>query len=367
VVYPPVPAVAASETTLRVLLFETRTPVLISLSEGATLTPLDGEAQAEVLPELLDAGVSPITSGILIGERLWPHGRLRLTPTEGSMLTVDGSAYRGSLVLAQREDGSLTGINEVGTEQYLASVVSAELPSRWPLETLKAQAIAARTYALHKARQRAGGLFTLYADTRDQMYRGVASESARSLEAVTATSGVIATFGGRLFPTFYHSTCGGATEPAERVFGISPVRPLSGVNCGFCGDSKYYRWQAELSAAQVRDAVAQAGYNVGDAERIEMLPLERASQYRRVKVIRLDGSEASMPADVFRNALGPSVIRSVLFQAHRSGENLLFEGRGYGHLVGMCQWGARGMGAEGYGADEILAHYYPDVELVKAY
>lgn len=368
VAYPEVKRQELKEVQVRVLLFETRTPVLVTLDKGGTAEVIEGGAVSRMqLEPVADMGVSPVTFGIQLGSRAVACSRLRIVPAEGSGVCVEGGTYRGSLHLVRQGDDALLGINEVGLEEYVASVVGAEMPARWPLEALKAQAIAARTYALYKARQRAEGLFSLYADTRDQMYRGLSSETVRAAEAAEATRGVFALYSGRLFPTFYHSTCGGQTEPAERALSVPALPPLGGVSCRFCTQSRHYRWTAEVDASEVSRAALEQGYRLGDVQAIESMPVESEREWRRVRVVRVDGSSVSLPAEVFRNALGSGVIRSVMFEAHRSGERLVFEGRGWGHLAGMCQWGARGMALEGYGANEIMGHYFPGVELVKAY
>jgi len=364
--YPLVASLGASESVLRVLLFETTTPVLVSARRGATASPLDGAQQPVAWPAMHEVGVSPITSGILIGDRRFRSRQVRLKPDGGSYLVIDGRTYRGTLLLAKRDGGELLGINEIGVEAYLPSTVGAEMPSRWPLEALKAQAIAARSYALYRAYRRRGDLFCLRATARDQMYRGIVSETGRSDRAVAATRGIVVSWQRRLFPAFYSSTCGGATEPADRALRWPPIPPLCGVTCGFCNDSKFYRWQRKADLAEAQEAVARLGFDLGDVQSIRPIPVEQRT-YRAVSVLRTNGSSATLPADTFRRALGGSVIRSLVFEARREGQELVFTGRGWGHLAGMCQWGARGMARKGHSADDILKHYYPGAELVRAY
>jgi stage II sporulation protein D len=160
---------------------------------------------------------------------------------------VRDGAYRGWLEFRPNAVGSVLAINAIGLEQYLAGVVAAESPSNWPAAALQAQAVAARTYALTTS---AGGSlgFTQYADTRSQMYRGVASETASTNAAVNATGGQVVTYGGKPVVTYFFSTSGGRTENVEEsVLGNSPRPWLRSVPDPYDNVSPYHRWNVKMT------------------------------------------------------------------------------------------------------------------------
>jgi stage II sporulation protein D len=163
---------------------------------------------------------------------------------------VRDGAYRGWLEFRPSAVGNVLAINAVGLEQYLAGVVAAESPSSWPAAALQAQAVAARTYALTTS---AGGSlgFTQFADTRSQMYRGVASEAPSTNAAVNATGGQVVLYGGKPVVTYFFSTSGGRTENVEEsVLGNSPRPWLRSVEDPYDNVSPYHRWQLKMTMKQ---------------------------------------------------------------------------------------------------------------------
>jgi stage II sporulation protein D len=172
---------------------------------------------------------------------------LRGTQTNG----VRDGAYRGWFEFRPSAVGNVLAINAIGLEQYLAGVVAAESPSNWPAAALEAQAVAARTYALTTSAGASQG-FTQYADTRSQMYRGVASETASTNAAVNATAGQVVTYGGKPVVTYFFSTSGGRTENVEEsVLGTTPRPWLRSVVDPYDNVSPYHRWQVGMTMKQV--------------------------------------------------------------------------------------------------------------------
>ena len=174
---------------------------------------------------------------------------MRFTPPSGGVLTLAGPAdngtsggsYRGALEFRPGV-GGLLAVNAIGLEQYVAGVISAEVPARWPVEALRAQAVAARTYAITTSAGGGEG-FTAYADTRSQMYRGVSAESPATDAAVRATSGLVVTYQGKPVTTYFFSTSGGRTENVENVFIGGQPRPwLKSVEDPYDDVSPSHRW-----------------------------------------------------------------------------------------------------------------------------
>ncbi|MEA2158496.1 MAG: hypothetical protein QOD66_876 [Solirubrobacteraceae bacterium] len=181
-----------------------------------------------------------------------------LTVTGPGPLQAPGAGtYRGSLEFRPDGAGGIETVEAVGLDDYVRGVISAEVPSGWPAEALKAQAVAARTYAI--TTNVGGGAYDLYADTRSQMYRGVAAETAATDAAVSATAGQVVTFQGAPVVTYFFSSSGGHTENIENVWiGATPEPWLRGVADPYdgAGGNPYHRWGSDLS---LRAAAAKLG------------------------------------------------------------------------------------------------------------
>jgi stage II sporulation protein D len=247
-------------------------------------------------------------------------------------------------------------------ERYLPGVLAGELTPSFPGASLRAQAVASRTYALNRrASAPSDRPWHVTDDTATQVFRGLTTDR-RLLSAVSDTRGMLLSWRGRPLPAYFHSTCGGHTAPAHEVFGGSPVPPLTGVPCEWCGDSRYFRWSAEMAFPDLLKALGVSG------------PLRGAEISRRGRGDRALQFSFLAPTPVRRSAadlrarLGTSRLRSTLvFEIARRGNLLVFRGGGWGHGVGMCQIGARGLAARGASAGDILAHYYPGALLSRWY
>jgi stage II sporulation protein D len=223
-------------------------------------------------------------SGKLVGR--FP-GPVRFTSSSGSVRLLGGALngirdgrYRGTIEV--QPGGGVSAINVLALDLYVKGVVAGEMPSSWPLEALKVQAVAARTYAL--ATRKTTGSFDQYPDTRSQVYRGVTGESVRSSAAVDATAGQILTVGGEPAVTYYHSTSGGHTEDVQNSFIGALSKPwLVGVPDPYDNQSPYHRWQVSFSTARI-------GALLGSKGRFKRLKvLERGSSPRVVRA-RIYGS-----------------------------------------------------------------------------
>jgi stage II sporulation protein D len=197
---------------------------------------------------------------------------------------VTSGLYRGAVEL-RTEGSGITAINVLDIDTYVRGVVAGEMPSSWPLEALKAQAVAARTYAL--ATRKTSGLFDQYPDTRSQVYRGVTGESVRSDAAVSQTAGRILTYGGVPAVTYYFSTSGGHTENVEFSFVGSLSKPwLVGVPDPYDARSPYHRWTVGTSAASLDRALGAPGAYKG----LKVLQRGASPRVVRARVIGSAGS-----------------------------------------------------------------------------
>lgn len=297
-----------------------------------------------------------------------------LVPETTGTLVVGKRRFPGTLRLARLADGRWRAAIATDLETYLEGVLAGELPTSFPREAMRAQAIVARTYVLSQAAQtsQAAGTPLSVDDTgaSDQEFGGISSDEkirAKLRDAVTTTRGLVLISGGKPLRTWYHSTCGGQTCPATVVFRVPPsiavaarATGLGGAPCAFCTASPKYRWKdAALSA----DAVVKAAGLKGMLESFavgETTLGGRAATFE----IRAGGKTARVSAAEFRIAVGARSLPSTWVDSTAiKGKDLVLSGRGWGHGVGLCQFGAKGMADKSVAAEAIVEHYYSGAEL----
>lgn len=295
----------------------------------------------------------------------WPAEAIRFRAGEdgrdagvpgGLPIRAGDFAVRGDVVVRVFR-GKLQLINVIALEDYLAAVLGSEMPSSFPEEALKAQAVAARTYALQKKLEQVGEPYHLGSSVLSQVYGGLEHEDARTLAAVEATRGEVLTWELQPIEAYFHASCGGRTEDGLHALGRD-LPYLQSVSCP-CGALPASRWEATVPLREV-DAALQVR---GEA------PLSIEGRTRTGRVTRVSAGSASLSAVRFREKLGYTRIKSLWFDVEpvRQGEALHFTGRGYGHGAGLCQWGAKVLASRGSNYREILAHYYPGTELQRLY
>ena len=331
--------------------------------------------------------------------------------TNDGVLMVNGKAFRGTFELSPDDEGDMIVVNTVSTHDYLASVVGSEEPSSWEAEALASQAVAARTYLYtHLGKHRA---YDLEGDTRDQQYDGTTNEDARTLKAVERTAGLIATYHGAPIDALYSANAGGVTEDSENVFAnaLPYLRSVASPGDEVAKDSSWghtsWEWTRELSATQLRDFLLKRGLDVGTptgialtsvsstgrvigatlvgTARTETIGKDRSRYYFglmsslfTVKVLPTGASErvdvtnadriraldtlgarvAQTSFDVLRDGYGNELGLRVTGYVYELPATFVFSGKGFGHGVGMSQWGAQGMALKGASYPQILAHYY---------
>ena len=253
-------------------------------------------------------------------------------------------------------------INVLPLEEYLAAVLDGEMPRSFPPEALKAQAVAARSYALTRkiAARDSGQRYHLGATVLSQVYAGVDHEDPEAVAAVAATRGEVLANGVEPVEAYFHSSCGGKTESGGAALG-RPMSYLEPVSCPCAGHSPYAHWSVTAAERDVLEALG--GRGVTD---ISVISRSATGRARTVRVQSKSGTR-EIAATVFREALGYQRLPSLWFDVHRSGSDFVFEGRGSGHGAGLCQWGAKIMADHGSSYRDILAHYYPGTELQKIY
>jgi len=285
--------------------------------------------------------------------------------SEAGPIYLNGARYRGEMVIHHGSDGLLL-VNELPVEDYLVGLINAEAHSSWPLESLKAQAVAARTYALHRASLSGRRPFDVRATVADQVYHGSALEDRASYEAVYSTRGEILVYGGEPIEAFYHSTCGGRTASAKEVWGAD-LPYLKSRECSWCVESPRYFWKYSASGEDIGKALESCGYELGKVKKIGIVSKTPSLRNRTLKIV---GSRKTrkIEASLLRKSVGYTKIFSTRFEVFEPEEGMfIFLGRGSGHGVGMCQWGARGMAVDGKSYREILEYYYPGCRITRKY
>lgn len=385
---PPTPQMdTAQRFWIRVLLLEGAAECSLQVRTGWTVAVDQAQTDSLYFQETTHPVGVRVTGGrLVIGEEALAAKQVTVLPEPPFIFTLNGRDYRGNAVFALKQDGlSLDVINLVPLEAYLAGVVGAEMPNYWEPEALKAQAIAARTYALYiKKRFGPGRSWDIRSTQANQLYLGVAAESPQVWRVVEETAAQVLVClhsNGQedLFPTYYSSICAGHTENSSNVFGDS-FAPLAGVPCPYCQDiariSLFFWPMVRFDKSFVSSRILQKYPALNNLGAVVNITPGRQSDYpgfSRLTSAKLTGSSGGtgyLRAEDLRLTIDPSgtKMRSTCCQIGDFGNEWAFvAGRGYGHGVGLCQCGAQGMARNGSTAEQILAYYYPSSRLVTGY
>ncbi len=313
----------------------------------------------------LKATVTVSGDSINLGDVSYPLAKLFIKTEEGGVIILNGRRFRGNIYLIARDNQRLLVVNSIELEDYLKGILYHEVSHYWPTEVLKAQAVVSRTYALYQIQEHAAFDYDLTADIYSQVYGGMTSERYRTNRAVNYTKGEVLTFRDKIFPAYFHATCGGHTEDAALLWNID-IAPLAGVPCNFCRQSPHFNWHCVLSLDEIKQKLRDSGYNISGIKTIAILnrtPSGRAKDLR----IAAENKDIQISAKDFRNIIGPNILRSTNFAVSIVQDDAVFIGIGWGHGVGMCQWGAYFMARQGKNYKEILKYYYPGSEVSKNY
>lgn len=397
--------------------------VRVGLSVSGSAVEIGGsglllDATGHVIAQVDDRSSLELTAS---GGQVWLSGAsfpvLHAVPSRsgaGSCLQVNGKPYRGDLVVSAA-DNRIRIVNELDLEEYLLGVVPLEMSPSWPLEALKAQAVAARTFALRNANRHQGDGFGLCDTSHCQVYGGVSAESTTSSIAVKDTAGLVLKYNGGLIDAYFHASSGGRTETAGAAWGHD--RPyLTVVEDELELSGPYASWQESFSPEELGVRLAEAGYPIGPVQQLEILertPSGRAASVsvrgsygtavvagtRLRQVLNLKSTLFNVQEDtawseqlkitVLAQSTKGSFVTSVASGTHvvtaggpkilssrtsgdisrgGGGRAIVLKGRGYGHGVGLSQWGAKVLAENELLADkdfftQILTHYYKGVTI----
>lgn len=290
-------------------------------------------------------------------------------PQGGTLALSDGviqRSYRGWVQILPRDKG-LLAINLVSLEAYVAGVLGAEMPPNAPLEALKAQAVAIRSFAVARAQNARHRPYDLEDTSIAQVYPGVRGETPATIQATTLTANEILLYENRPALTLYHTASGGITASASEVFDGKEIPYLRSINdrdmAGNPYEGESAPWVWEVTKGDLASLLSRAGWQGGEVLHVRVL--ERGESGRVIALHFLGSTgELVLSKRAIRDTLGPYLL-STLFEVESTLRGWRFQGRGRGHGVGMSQLGAIGRAEKGQSYLQILQAYYPNTAVVK--
>lgn len=329
---------------------------------------------------ILNFSVSGKGIKLKISDSIFEASYFLLKPAEGeNSISYRGRDYRGVIKFV-KDGNTIRVVNQLPLEDYLKGVVPAEMPTGKDdsyFEALKAFAICARTYAVNRLKS-TNGVFDVYLDTRDQAYGGANAEKELSDRAVDETNGLILEYNDKPAKVFYHSSCGGHTENAKYIFGLKNAAYLEGVEDGDppnCSIASNFLWEEKypenvfLERLNALTFVGNKNYSLKDVKiksrdesgRVSLLEVTLLSNENDEKVVKLEGNKIR---SIIRTANNADILRSTMFDISLSDDKVVtITGKGYGHGVGLCQWGAIHQSVEGKNYKKILSFYFPGTDI----
>ncbi len=337
--------------------------------------------------EILKFSSSNNNLTLMINKKKYEGEYFQVIPFDSTQLLIcNQMKFSGKLKIINNSN-SIMMINSLDLESYLKGVIPKEMPlgkANENYEALKAFAICARTYSLQQFNSKK--YFDLYIDVRDQVYGGVDAEKPISNLAVDETKNVILTYDGKPAKVFYHSTCGGKTENVKNIFGIDSAYYLSGINDGnnpYCSISPSFEWEEVYTPDVFIERLKNANLNQDSQDWqdfqdciLENVYIVNRFESGRVNELRIDLSNSQTVEttsvtlkgnnirSILRTANNKSILKSIWFDlVMDENKNVIITGKGYGHGVGLCQWGSIGQSRAGKNFKEILSHYFPGTKI----
>jgi stage II sporulation protein D len=363
----PVPAYTAPQApeTVRVRVLYTSSPAGLSctgayqfqLRNGGNLYVRHGTTRARAMHGALVFGQKSFKGDVVV-----------MPAASTDTLKLNGRGYRGTLVFHPAGGSRYDVVEYLSAEEYLYGVLPKEVEPTWPADALKAQAVVSRTYVLYNKMRNAAERFDVSNSVLDQVYGGQNVEAPESNRAVDDTRGqTLEDSTGKPVQAFFHSSCGGHTELPEHVWKSSNPNDVFGVvsDGDYCSADPHYKWHYTLSLAALRTRLRRAGLHLREIQDLTVLQKSESGR-AEIFLVRSGKQEIEVGSNRFRLAVGPDGMRSTLLTTMKVGKKTVsFEGRGWGHGVGLCQWGARGRALAGQSYKTILETYYPKAKLAK--
>lgn len=366
----------AAALELRVAIEREVKQVQVGSSSAATVKNSAGETLGE-LKAMSGFVAQPKDSTVALSK--WQASQIWIEPADNGLVWIGDRWYRGRVLLVPSEEG-LTAVNYVDIEHYLYSVLGGEMPASWPLEALKAQAVSARSYALYRRERTANKIYDVGDTTTWQVYKGVEDEYVSTQQAVNATAGQVLIHDGKIIEAVFHSSSGGHTENVEDIW-TKPLPYLRAVP-DFDQKAPVFEWKKTFSREQLSSLISGIG-------NILSLTPERTTPHGRIITMKVIGEEGEkvVTGKELRKLLN---LKSTLFtisplyegrdtevlEENASEEKNIeapespptsfqIVGRGFGHGLGLSQYGANALARRGYNYQQILLHYYTKTSLAR--
>ncbi len=317
--------------------------------------------------EIIGSGQGGLEGNISIQNKMFmicnkPMDLKRMRIISPNPITINGITYDYEIHLIQRKKG-FDIINKIKLEHYLAGVLGSEMPITWPDEALKAQAVASRTYALFQMKIHENRDFHLENSTASQVFGG-RNTNIRANRIIAETAGLIMVFNWKLFPAYFHSSSGGYCADASIVF----KNYLPALHGRPDPDSPPKPWHAIVTNSDIIRAIKKTRpkSKLGRIKSLEIISRTPSGRVQEIAIVHTLGTE-QYSGNAFRLAIGANKIKSSLYSITQTNQGYSFTGKGYGHGIGMSQWGCLVKAKKQIDYQQILRYYYPGIDFIKVY
>jgi stage II sporulation protein D len=373
-----------SQNTIRVLLDSGNNDLVISVNDIIIVSDENIVISKVSSGNKLKFSLKFDRLNLAIGNKEFDSNKFYINPsTENEPIKINDKKYHGR-ILVSVYDSEIKIVNQIGLEDYVKGVMTKEMPIGKDNENynaLKAFSICTRTYAFNKIYEDKD-FFDIYPDTRDQVYGGVDAETKITNDIVDETKGQLLFYDAKPATIFYHSTCGGYTEDAVHVFSNNIIPYLISIKDGdepYCKISPRYEWTETYSESTfierlfIAKLIESVNYKLSDLKIVSRFSSGRVNELKVIlhniqedqKIILLVGNQIR---SIIRNSDGKSILKSTLFDINIDNQkNIIVSGKGSGHGVGLCQWGAIAQSRKNIDYKKILNHYFPGTEIKNIY
>ena len=363
----PMTAAASWQPEITIGLSQGVAEVRLSATSGALYVYDDLEKEPMMkIPQGQELSVRMMRDRFLANEKEIKGERLVIQAESTGFVKVNGMPYRGFITLLKKQ--GMTVVNNVPVEDYLYGVVPKEMPPSWSAEALRAQSIAARTFALKNRKRHSAEGFDLCSTAHCQVYEGMSAEMQSTTAAVNSTRGEVLFYKGAIIDALFHTDSGGMTEFREHVWGstVPYLRAVKELR------TQTQPWSRTVSMASFVQKIEAGDKSLGTLKEIRLSPLTvgKGSTDRtpsgRVRAAEFVGTKGriSLSGNDLRSMFS---LPSTLFDIRAGRTEVVFSGYGSGHGLGLSQWGAKALADSGKGYEDILLYYYSGVTLEKLY
>ncbi len=277
-------------------------------------------------------------------------------------IVVKGISYFGKIKIL-RKQRKYQMINFLPLELYLQGILQAEISYSWNAEAIKAQAIAARSYALYSMNESKAKNYDVVNSERNQVFSGVAKVHPNIAKNVLATKGVVMVHRNKPIQAFFHASCGGMTEKAENVWSSAEsLKYFKPVRCHYCTTHPKYEWDYQLGKDELQRKITEK-LKIKKVKSIKITKKTSSKRIKRITVTDEKNKKHHLTGNQLRILLEPSKLLSTKFSFTKKNNKYYFKGKGYGHGVGLCQWGAKTMAERGFNHKRILKFYYKNIKI----